>query len=88
MAFLQGRPLFQLQKSVDHLLAVVEDRPQFLSALIADANDISQRDGLSSQLSGDCSTQKAVFIEHANFSHIPWVEADRCVLSDVSSQRE
>jgi len=42
MASLQGRPSFQLQKRVDHLLAVVEDRPQFLSALIAYADDVSQ----------------------------------------------
>jgi hypothetical protein len=74
MAFLQGRASFQLQKGVDHLLTVVEDRPQFLSALISDVNEISQEDGLPSQLRGDCSAQEAIFIKHANFTHVPWVK--------------
>jgi hypothetical protein len=40
MDFLRGRALFEFQKRVDHLPAIVEDGSQFLSASISDPNDV------------------------------------------------
>jgi hypothetical protein len=50
MNFLQRWTFLQLQKRVDHLLAVVEDRPQLLPAAIARSNDVSQRNRIAGQL--------------------------------------
>lgn len=88
MAFLQGGTLLQFQKGVDHLLAVVEDRPQFLAALVAHADHVPERNGLACKLGGDRSTKKAVLIEDADFAHVSGVEADRSVLAHVSRQSE
>jgi hypothetical protein len=53
MNFLHCWALLELQKGLDHLLAVVEDRPQFLPTLVACSDDSPQRDGFSCKFSGD-----------------------------------
>ena len=50
MHLLRTCALFQLQKRIDDLLPIVEDRAQFAAALVAHSNDVSQRNGLTCQL--------------------------------------
>ena len=86
MEFLRAWTLFELQKCVYQLLAVVKDRPQFHPASISDPNDVPQRNGLACQLTGDGLAEEAVAMKNAYFTHVARVEANRHVFTYVGCQ--
>jgi hypothetical protein len=88
MDFLRGWTLFELQKCVDQLLAVVEDRSQFLPASISDPNDVPQGNRLACQLTGDGSAEETVSMKDTYFAHVSRIEANRHILAHVSCQGE
>jgi hypothetical protein len=50
MNLLGSSASFQLQKRIDRSLPILEGRTQFAPTLIANPDDVAQRDGLASQL--------------------------------------
>src|ERR1039458_8619959 len=88
MNFLQSWALLELQKRVDHLLAVVEDRPQILPTSVSGTNDVPQRNRLARQFGRNRSTEKAVPVKDTNFSHTAWIEANRDLFADVCRKSE
>src|SRR5260370_40151411 len=88
MNFVQRWTFLELQKSVDHLLAVVEDRSQLLPAAVARSNDGPRWNRLAGQLGRDRPAEEAVTVKHTDRPHVTRVEANRHLFPDISSEGE
>lgn len=68
--FLRRWTSLELQKRVDHFLAVTEDRPEFLPASVSGSNDVSQRNRVPRQLGRDRTAEEAAFVKDTDLAHV------------------
>ena len=88
MGFLSKIVPLRLKECVYGLPPALHDRAQLLSALVANANDVSQRHSLTGQVSRDRSTEELVSMENPDFAHISGIVADGHVFTHVRRQSE
>jgi hypothetical protein len=78
----------QKQKRIDDPLPIVEDGAKFAATLVTYSNDVSEWNGLSCQLGGDCGAKETILVKDADLAHIAGVISNGDIFPHVRGQDE
>jgi len=79
---------FELKQRVNGFQPILDDGPQLFPAAFAGVYDLPQRNRLAGQIGRDGSAKEPITVEDANFAHVPRIEANRYLFTDISCERE
>jgi hypothetical protein len=78
----------KLKQRVYCFQSIFHDCSQLFPASFPRIHNLAQWDCLASQVSRYSATEEPLAVEDADFTHVPRIESDRDVLTDVSRERE
>jgi hypothetical protein len=80
-------PSFELKQRVNGFQPILDNGPQLFPAAFAGVYDLPQRNRLAGQIGRDGLAKEPITVEDANFAHVPRIEANRDLFTDISCER-
>jgi hypothetical protein len=78
---------FELKQRINSFQPILDDGAQLFPTAFTGVHNLAERHRLAGQVSRDGSAQKTITVENADLAHVPGVEANRDLFTDVSCQR-